>query len=71
MKYGVATILMFTGVKLAGLMFGLHISIPVSIGVIAGVLVISIIVSILVSKGKKQEKGKGKKNEDFEAGSPD
>ncbi|MCU7376985.1 MAG: TerC/Alx family metal homeostasis membrane protein [Clostridiales Family XIII bacterium] len=70
-KYGVATILMFTGVKLAGLMFGLHISIPVSIGVIAGVLVISIIVSILVSKGKKQEKGKGKKNEDFEAGSPD
>lgn len=52
-KYGVAVILMFTGVKLAGLMFGLHISIPVSIGVILTVLVISIIASAIVSKKRE------------------
>lgn len=52
-KYGVAVILMFTGVKLAGLMFGLHISIPISIGVILTVLVVSIIASAIVSKKKE------------------
>ena len=52
-KYGVAVILMFTGVKLAGLMFGLHISIPISIGVILAVLVVSIIASAIVSKKKE------------------
>ncbi len=49
-KYGVAVVLMFTGVKLAGLFFDLHISIPVSIGVILSVLIVSVVVSILVSK---------------------
>lgn len=52
-KYGVAVILTFTGVKLAGLMFGLHISIPVSIGVIVFVLAVSIILSVIVSKKKE------------------
>ena len=52
-KYGVAVILMFTGMKLAGLMFGLHISIPISIGVILTVLVVSIIASAIVSKKKE------------------
>ena len=70
-KYGVAIILVFTGVKLAGLMFGLHISIPISIGIIVGVLIVSILVSILVSGGRKRDNEKGKKNEDFETGSSD
>lgn len=52
-KYGVAVILTFTGVKLAGLMFGLHISIPVSIGVIVFVLTVSIVLSAIVSKKKE------------------
>ncbi|MCQ4636860.1 TerC/Alx family metal homeostasis membrane protein [Anaerovorax odorimutans] len=64
-KYGVAVILMFTGVKLGGLMFGLHISIPISIGVILVVLISSVIVSVIVSKRKERDKGKGKKNENF------
>lgn len=51
-KYGVAVILIFTGVKLAGLIVGLNISIPLSIGVILGVLVVSIIVSVIAS-GKR------------------
>lgn len=54
-KYGVAVILTFTGVKLAGLMFGLHISIPMSIGVILIVLIISVIASVLVSKRKERK----------------
>jgi len=49
-KYGVATILTFTGVKLGGLMFGLEISIPISIGFIVVVLFGSIIISTIVSR---------------------
>ncbi len=51
-RYGVATILTFTGVKLALLMFHIEISIPVSIGVIFGILTLSIILSMVVSKKK-------------------
>lgn len=50
MKYGVALILAFTGIKLLLLMFDVHISIPVSIGVIVGALAVSIISSLIVTR---------------------
>lgn len=53
-KYGVALILMFTGVKLAILFFNIEISIVVSLATIFTLLVGSIIVSLLVTK--KEEK---------------
>lgn len=46
-KYGVAFILIFTGIKLAALFFKFEISIGLSIAVIFGILVLSIVVSIL------------------------
>lgn len=51
-KYGVAVLLMFTGVKLLGLIFDFHISTVVSIGIIFFVLVASIVVSLVLSKKK-------------------
>ncbi|MEG2200003.1 MAG: TerC family protein, partial [Anaerovorax sp.] len=61
LKYGIATLLMFTGVKLCGLMFDFHISTPVSIGIILLIIVASILVSLAVSK--HEEKKQGKKSE--------
>lgn len=52
MKYGVALILAFTGVKLLLLMVDMHISIPVSIGFIVSVLTISIVSSLIYTRGK-------------------
>lgn len=49
-KFGVAFILIFTGVKLGILFFGIHISIVASIGFIVATLVLSILISLLVSK---------------------
>ncbi len=49
-RYGVAIILAFTGVKLAVLMFHIHIPILASIGFIFSVLVGSIILSIYKTK---------------------
>ncbi|MBO5139394.1 MAG: TerC family protein, partial [Peptococcaceae bacterium] len=49
-RYGVAIILGFTGVKLAILMFGLHIPILASIAFIFCVLVGSIVLSIMKTK---------------------
>jgi tellurite resistance protein TerC len=49
-KYGVAIILMFTGVKLCGEMFELKIPIVPSICVIVGVLFVSILASMLVKE---------------------
>ena len=49
-KYGVACILIFTGIKLGILYFGIHISIIHSIAIIAGILVASIVVSILFDR---------------------
>ena len=49
-RYGVAIILAFTGVKLAILMFHIHIPILASIGFIFSVLVGSIILSIYKTK---------------------
>ena len=46
-RYGVAIILGFTGVKLLSVMFGVHISIPVSIGFIFLILTGSIILSMV------------------------
>lgn len=51
-KYGVALILTFTGVKLSILFFKIEIPIVVSLLIIFGILICSIIVSILISKLK-------------------
>lgn len=61
LKYGIATLLMFTGVKLTILMFDLHISTPVSIGVIALIISASIVVSLILSN-RKERKGKVAQN---------
>ena len=53
-RYGVAIILAFTGVKLAVLMFHIHIPILASIGFIFSVLVGSIILSIYKTKDTTQ-----------------
>lgn len=53
-KYGVALILMFTGIKLSILFFHLEISIVASLMIIISILVGSVIVSLIVSK--KEEK---------------
>ena len=50
MKYGVAAILTFTGIKLALLIFNVHISIPVSIGFILAMLFISIVSSLIYTR---------------------
>lgn len=52
-KYGVGVLLMFTGVKLLGLIFDFHISTVVSIGIIFFVIVTSIVVSMVLSREKK------------------
>lgn len=54
-KYGVAGILVFTGVKLAILMFHVEISVLVSIIFIVGILLISILISILINKKAEAE----------------
>ncbi len=51
-KYGVGVLLMFTGVKLLGLIFDFHISTVVSIGIIFFVIVTSIVVSMVLSRKK-------------------
>lgn len=52
-KYGVAFVLIFTGVKMLGSAFGFHISTPVSIAVIGGILALSILISVIISKKKE------------------
>ncbi|MBR5516807.1 MAG: TerC/Alx family metal homeostasis membrane protein [Firmicutes bacterium] len=51
-KYGVSLLLMFTGIKLLGVMFDFHISTAVSIGIIVTVIVSSIVISMILSKEK-------------------
>ena len=53
-KFGVAFILIFTGVKMLGSAFGFHIPTFASILVIGGILVLSILVSVLISNRKEQ-----------------
>lgn len=49
-KYGVALILVFTGVKLAILMFHMEIAVATSVAIIFAILLASILVSILLKK---------------------
>ncbi|EPR13437.1 TerC/Alx family metal homeostasis membrane protein [Ruminiclostridium papyrosolvens] len=55
-KYGVAMILVFTGVKLSVLMFDIKIPIELSLGIIFFVLASSIVLSVLFSGRKKEIK---------------
>lgn len=57
-KYGVAVILMFTGVKLLGLIFDFHISILASISIIFSILALAIILSLIVTKRQTQKAAK-------------
>lgn len=52
MKYGVAVVLLFTGVKLAILIFHVDIPILVSIAVIAAILAVSMLASVTAGKQK-------------------
>lgn len=49
-KYGVALILTFTGIKLSALIFHIKIPIEISLGVILSILILSIIASVIISK---------------------
>jgi tellurite resistance protein TerC len=49
-RYGVATILTFTGVKLGLLFFNIHISIALSISIIFFVLLLSVILSMVLTR---------------------
>lgn len=55
-KFGVALILMFTGVKLSILYFDLEIPIIISLAVIFTILVASVVLSILISSNKAPSK---------------
>ena len=48
-KYGVAVVLVFTGLKLLGLMFDIHLSTLLSIAIIVGVIAFSMILSMIVT----------------------
>ena len=52
-KYGVAVILIFTGLKMLAGAIDMHISTPVSICVILITLILSIILSVIISKKKE------------------
>ena len=52
-KYGVAVILIFTGLKMLAGAIDVHISTPVSICVIMITLILSIILSVIISKKKE------------------
>jgi len=49
-KYGVAAILVFTGIKLGILIFHMHISIEISLAVIFGLLLLSILASVVIKE---------------------
>lgn len=53
-KYGVAMILTFTGLKLIIMIFDINIPVPASLGIIASIL----LVSILLSLAKKENNGR-------------
>lgn len=57
-KYGVALILIFTGIKLLVLVFHVHISVALSVGIIFTILVNSIIISLLLQKRDEKRKEK-------------
>jgi tellurite resistance protein TerC len=49
-KYGVALILVFTGIKLSALMFNIHIPVALSVLIIMTILTASIIISVILNK---------------------
>lgn len=51
-KYGVALVLTFTGVKLLVLFFHIEISLPISLGVIFSILILSIVISLVFPEKK-------------------
>ena len=55
-KYGVAVILIFTGVKLAILMFHVEISVGISLITIITILVVSIVLSLIKNKNELSKK---------------
>ena len=55
-RFGVAIILLFTGLKLLVVLFGIHISTVLSIAVIFSVLVLSIVLSIAVTNQQQRKK---------------
>lgn len=59
LKYGIATLLMFTGVKLTILMFDIHISTPVSIGIILLIILASILLSLFMARREEKSGGAG------------
>ena len=58
-KYGVAVILAFTGVKLLLGIVNIHINIILSISIISGLLLLSIIASVIVSNIMTKKEGRG------------
>jgi tellurite resistance protein TerC len=57
-KYGVALILIFTGIKLSILVFHIHISVILSVGIIFFILITSIIISLMLQKRDERRKQK-------------
>lgn len=55
-KYGVACILIFTGIKLLALLFNIHISVLVSLVSIFAILAVSILASIFINNKGKNNK---------------
>lgn len=56
MKYGVACILIFTGIKLLALLFNIHISVVVSLVSIFTILAISLLASVFINNKDKEDK---------------
>jgi tellurite resistance protein TerC len=54
-KYGVALILVFTGVKLSILMFHIEVSVALSVAIIFVILLASIVVSIILKRNEEVE----------------
>lgn len=54
-KYGVACILIFTGIKLLALLFNIHISVVVSLVSIFTILAISLLASVFINNKSKED----------------
>lgn len=67
LHYGLATILVFVGVKFVLEGFGIHLPIYVSLGAIAVILAGSVVASLFATRGGKS----GRKNPDGGAGEPE
>jgi tellurite resistance protein TerC len=55
-KYGVALILVFTGIKLSILIFHIHIPVALSVGIIFTILTLSIIISVMLKNREETKK---------------